>query len=336
MDRNFARLLDTLSVLQRTRRLSTPEIQQRLAARGHIVSARTVQRDLEQLATVYPLESDQRSRPFTWRWREDSPRLALPAMDWPQALSFYLLSTYLSDVLPGSVLEAVEPYVAEAKRRLDEQFTDLPLAQWPKRVRVVPTSQQFAVPRAGRAVHLTVSEAVLLGLRLRVRYRRFDLAEAKSYVVSPLGLVQHGGVFYVPVRYDGHKDVRTLAMHRIQRTELVYEPSGIEAFNLSRWIAEGGLGFGGQEQIKLVVRLREGAAGMLREAPLSKDQTIAEEGEGVHLVTATTLDTAALRRWLLGLGGRATVLQPSALRAFLRSEHEAALAAYRSPHFGCD
>lgn len=242
MDRNFARLLDTLSVLQRTHSLSTLEIQQRLAARGHIVSARTVQRDLEQLATVYPLESDQRSRLFTWRWRQDSPRLALPAMDWPEVLSFYLLSTYLSDVLPGSVLKTVGPYIAEVKRRLDAQFTDVPLAQWPKRVRVVPTSQPFAVPRTGRGVHLAVSKAVLLGLRLRVRYRRFELAEAMSYIVSPLGLVQHGAVFYVPVRYAEHQDIHTLAMHCIQRAELVYEPSGIQAFNLSRWIANGGLG----------------------------------------------------------------------------------------------
>ena len=77
-----------------------------------------------------------------------------------------------------------------------------------------------------------------------------------------------------------------------------------------------------------MVRLREGTAGLIQEAPLSEDQAIVDEGEGIHLVTATVTDTAALRRWLLGLGARAAVLEPASLREYCQNELQAALRGY--------
>ena len=118
MDRNFSRLLDTLAVLQRTQKLTTTEINDRLAARGHQVTPRTVQRDLEGLAKVYPLDCDDRSKPYGWSWRPSAARLSAPGMDWPEAISFYLLATYLGGVIPGSVNEGIQLYVDEAKRKL--------------------------------------------------------------------------------------------------------------------------------------------------------------------------------------------------------------------------
>ena len=317
MDKNFPRLLDTLAILQRSTRLSTPQIQERLLARGYDITPRTLQRDLEELATVYPLECDRRSRPFAWSWRKSADRISLPGMDWPEAVSFNLLSSYLDGVLPGSVKESIQPYIDEAHHKLALHFDKLPLRRWPERVRVLWHGQPLLTPKVSRSVHLAVTEAVLLGQRLRIHYKAFVGATAKSYLVSPLGLVQSGQAFYMPVRFDGHEDVRTLALHRVQRAQVVPEPSGIDSFSLEQWISEGGLGFGGHEQIALTLRLYDNTGEILAESPLSHDQVIRTEGEGVHVLTATVLDTAQLRRWLLGLGHRVEVLEPTPLRAFM-------------------
>lgn len=316
MDKNFSRLLDTLAILQRSSRLSTPEIQTRLAARGHQVTPRTVQRDLEALSAVYPLECDQRTRPFAWSWRKSAERISLPGMDWPEAVSFNLLSSYLDGVLPGSVKDSIQPYVEEARQKLTQHFDKLPLRRWPERVRVVWHGQQLLAPQVSRSVHLAVTEAVLLGQRLRIHYKAFVQSAAKTYLVSPLGLVQSGAAFYVPVRFDGHHDVRTIALHRIRRAEIVDAPSGIEQFSLDEWLAKGGLGFGGHEEIQLVIRLFDRTVEILTETPLSRDQTIASDNEeGTHLVRATVLDTVQLRRWLLSMGHRVEVVAPASLRA---------------------
>jgi predicted DNA-binding transcriptional regulator YafY len=328
VDKNFARLLDTLAILQRRQRLSTTEVRERLAARGHQVSARTVQRDLEDLAREQPIECDALSKPYTWRWRDGAARISLPSMDWPEAISFHLLQTYLDGVLPASVKDGIEPYLSEAKRKLSQRFDQLPLRRWPDRVRIVHQGPPQMAPKVARSVHEAFLEAVLLGQRLSIRYRSFEAAVPKSYVISPLGLVQHGGVFYAPVRFGDHANVRTVALHRVQRAQVLDEPSGIEDFDLEAWLADGALGFGGQELIQLHLRVFEGMGDRLQESPLSSDQKIDALEDGSHRVTATVRDTVQLRRWLLSLGPRAEVLSPEPLRQAMRDTFNAAAARY--------
>ncbi|MDZ5455269.1 helix-turn-helix transcriptional regulator [Azohydromonas lata] len=320
MDRNFKRLLDLLLLLPRTGRLSTSQLRERLVARGYEVTARTVQRDLEELAQAYPIECDARSRPYGWSWRAGSPRLSLSGMDWAEAVSFQMLATYLDGVLPPSVMESLQPYVSEARSKLEQHFHDLPLRRWPERVRIVAPGPAGIPPKVSKSVHATLTEAVLLGRQVRITYQRFGQEKGKQYAVSPLGLVQFGQCLYLPVRFDGHVDVRTVKMHRVQRAEMLDRPSGIENFDLSAWIESGAMGFGGNKLIHLVVRLFDGAAEWVQESPLSLDQTLVNEYAGVYLLKSTVMETVQLRRWLLGLGPRVEVVEPIELRDELARE----------------
>lgn len=329
MDRNFSRLIDTLAVLQRTQKLTTTEIRDRLAARGHQITPRTVQRDLEELAKVYPLECDDRSKPYGWSWRPSAVRLSAPGMDWPEAISFYLLNTYLGGVLPGSVNDGIQVYVEEAKRKLKQHFDQLPLRRWPERVRVVQPGPPVLAPHLRRSVHLVLTEAVLLGRMVKLIYHPFDKKLAKSYTVAPLGLVQYGAIFYLPVRFDGHDDVRTIAMHRVERAELLEGSSGIESFDLSAWIESGAMGFGGTEQIDLLLRFFHGAGARMIETPLADGQIVTPGPDNCHTIQATVQDTLQLRRWLLSQGKDVAVLAPPSLRKWLRAEHVGACANYR-------
>ena len=328
MDRNFPRLIDTLTVLQRTGKLTTPQVSERLAARGHLVTARTVQRDLEELSSVYPLDCDRSCKPYSWSWRLNAPRVSIPGMDWPEAISFHLLSTYLAGVLPPSVEEGIAPYVTEAQRKLSQHFDKLPLRRWPERVRVVQPGQAVLAPATSRSVHLALTEAVLLGRKARIRYQALESQQAKSYIISPLGLVQYGVVFYLPVRYEGHDDVRTIALHRVQRAELLDAASGIESFDLSAWLAEGALGFGGTELIALALRFHNGAGEILAQTPLAQNQEVSVGAAGEQVIRASVLDTLQLRRWILSYGRAVTVLAPDSLRKWISAEHQAAANFY--------
>ncbi len=269
-----------------------------------------------------------RSRPYGWGWHEGAPRLSLPGMDWAEAVSFQMLATYLEGVLPSSVMETLQPYVDQARDKLALHFHDLPLRHWPQRVRIIPPGPSMAAPRVSSAVHAAVTEAVLQGRQLRLSYRGFDKAQSRSYLVSPLGLVQFGHGFYMPVRFDGHEDVRTLKLHRVQRAQVAPGPLGIEHFDLGAWIDAGALGFGGSEGVQLVARFFDGAGEWVQEAPLSADQEVVVEAGGTHVVTASVLATVQLRRWLLGLGRRVEILQPPTLREKMARELRAAVARY--------
>lgn len=63
------------------RRIDSGTIESRLRERGVLVHRRTVQRDLIELADVFPILSDERAKPYGWRWTDDAcfaPPLPIP------------------------------------------------------------------------------------------------------------------------------------------------------------------------------------------------------------------------------------------------------------------
>jgi predicted DNA-binding transcriptional regulator YafY len=63
------------------RRIDTATLEVRLRERGILVHRRTIQRDLLELAMVFPIVADERSKPYGWRWADDAELLcAIPAL----------------------------------------------------------------------------------------------------------------------------------------------------------------------------------------------------------------------------------------------------------------
>lgn len=56
------------------RRIDTAAIEARLRDRGIEVHRRTIQRDLLELAEVFPIVADERAKPYGWRWADDADR----------------------------------------------------------------------------------------------------------------------------------------------------------------------------------------------------------------------------------------------------------------------
>lgn len=54
------------------RRIDSGAIEARLRERGVRVHRRTIQRDLIELAEVFPILSDERAKPYGWRWTDDA------------------------------------------------------------------------------------------------------------------------------------------------------------------------------------------------------------------------------------------------------------------------
>lgn len=80
MSATILRQWHVLMMLPRSpRRIDTGAIESRLRERGIEVHRRTIQRDLIELAEVFPIVADERARPYGWRWSED----AEPAFDVP-------------------------------------------------------------------------------------------------------------------------------------------------------------------------------------------------------------------------------------------------------------
>ncbi len=75
-----------LSLLPRPpQRIDAATIESRLRERGYAIHRRTIQRDLVELASVFPIIADERSKPYGWRW-SDAGHLRFPIPLHPEAM----------------------------------------------------------------------------------------------------------------------------------------------------------------------------------------------------------------------------------------------------------
>ena len=330
MDRNFQRLLQTLQLIPTRGKISTSMLQERLENCGHKVSARTVQRDMESLATPFGLECDNRSKPYGWYWAKENKRITVPGMDASQALSLRLLQIYLVDLLPESTVQELRPYFEEASNKLNQHYGNTAVQRWLDKVAIVPASQPLLAPPVKRVVHDFVTQGLLSERQLDIKYTSPGGKHFKSATVHPLGLVQHGVVQYLVVTFFDYDDPRLLPMHRIE-SATVLDATSITPpdFTLKSYIAQGAFGFGTQrghaKPIRLVAVFGAQSGAHLLESPLSMDQEFQELSDGRLRFTATVPHTERLIWWLLSFGPFVKVEKPLKLQREVASRlHEAA------------
>ena len=296
------------------RRVSTVGIRERLLVAGFNATLRTVQRDLVKLSCSLPLLGDD-SKPQGWSWQADAPQLDLPTLEPQAALVFHLVERYLQSLLPASTLEYLSPWFRTASGVLDNQGKDL--SAWRDKVRVLAPGQPMQPPCIDRDVQSAVTQALLQNKRLGVTYRPRETSEDRTYEASPLGLVVRDQVIYMVCTLREYDDVKQLVLGRMRSATLLDKPAReLKGFDLDRYISQGEFGIPLEpgRSITLVVEFDREVVNGIVERPLDAKQVVEDIDDKTIRMTATVPDTIELRRWLLGFGSRAVVMEPAALR----------------------
>ncbi len=300
---------------QHPRQITARELTESLGSEGFEVSKRTVERDLLSLSEIFPLISNERSRPYGWSWSKDAEAFALPTMSPLQALTLELAHDHLANLLPANLLATLAPYFKYADGVLSSGDGVKNLANWRKKVATVPPNQPLIPPNCPEEIIEAVHSALLAERQLELSYTSRDQWDTKTYPVHPLGIVQRGSITYLVATIYGYSDIRLLAMHRIQSAQVLDQTARItEDFDLAEYIRQGAFGFEESGEIKLVVRFTSSSVEHLRETPLSHDQEIKPDQAGWMRLQASVPDTAQLRWWLLGFADQVEVLEPTSLR----------------------
>lgn len=300
---------------QHPRQITARELTERLGSEGFEVGKRTVERDLVSLSAIFPLISNDRSRPYGWSWSKDAEAFALPTMSPLQALTLELAHDHLASLLPASLLDSLAPYFKCAEGVLSSGNGVKKLASWRKKVAIVPPSQPLVPPNYPEEVIEAVHSALLTEQQIEISYTPREHGEPRTYPAHPLGIVQRGAVTYLIATLYDYTDILLFAVHRIRAAKVLDQPSNTpKGFNLSQYISQGAFGFEENGLIKLVVLFTESAAEHLWETPLSIDQQITPDQSGWVRLQANVPDTAQLRWWLMGFGEGVNVLEPISLR----------------------
>lgn len=289
-------------------------LESRLRDQGYKVTRRTIQRDLGHLSGYFPLQSDEKSKPYGWSWSRDAEGFSLPGMSPSTALTLRLVDAHLAALLPASVRASLQPYIKDAGKVLD-RVADNPLRHWPEKIRVIPAGQPLRPAAIREEILAVVYEALLREQRFSCRYRSLGTNEAKEQEFNPLALVSRGQTLYLIGTFWDYDEPVLLRPERLETVELLDKPVTVpEGFDLDEYVKREMQFAVSDRRLKLELLFDAKAGRHLLETPLSDDQQVREEKDGKLRITATALDTRQLRWWLQGFGGGVEVVKPKKLR----------------------
>lgn len=305
-----------LSRLPTGRWIGTRQLQEQLEHEGIQISIRTIQRDLNQIAERFPIESNKET-PQGWRWQADAPIQSLPHMNSSQAVTFMMVEEHLKHLLPPSLLGEMRPWFDLARRSLSSEHNNV--RQWINRVRIVPATQPLIPPTIDAKAQRHIYEALLQDKQLRVSYKaRAHHGEDKVYTLNPLALVQRGAIIYLICTRNDRPDIRQFALHRFAEATVLSSRSMHPVnFNIDDYLDSGALGFKYQDQEVMPVTVElifdEQAGQSFFESSLSAEQVVERLGSGNIKVTASVPFTSQLVWWLRAYGKSLISVKPQTL-----------------------
>ena len=310
-----------LKTLEASRRATIDDL-----ARQTGVTTRTIRRDLDALQEAgFPLFDEVHDGKKYWTLQQKAFRRLDDTAFTLAELSALYFSRTLVECLAGTPFErdvrsAFEKLATALTPGMREFLDRMPLA-----IQAKPDpGTQAAAPRTKEVAQLL--EAALQQRRVTMRYHSFSSNREKSYVLEPYRLIFAQGNLYAIGFVPEYGELRTFAVDRIAHVSLMeerFEPLEVpeDAFAHSLGVTQGT-----PEPVE--VRFEPRIAPYIRERVWHPSQTITDADDGGIVVAMRVVIDWALKSWILGFGGLATVTTPSALADEIVRELEAARARY--------
>lgn len=179
-----------------------------------------------------------------------------------------------------------------------------------------------------------IQSALVERRRLRLRYYSMSRAAETERRVDPYHLTYWNGGLYLIGHCHLRRDVRMFAVERIRGLERVEETFEVPPdFNPEDYLRSA---WGMMRGDLVVVRVAfSGAvAPYIRERLWHPSQEIREVPGARLELTLRVADTLEVRRWLLGFGADAEVIEPASLREAIQREAERLVAMPVTPSGG--
>ncbi len=157
-------------------------------------------------------------------------------------------------------------------------------------------------------------DATLHQRQVRIAYFSFNSRKTKSYTLDPYRVVYYHGGLYLYARAQEYGEVRTFAVERIERIEVLDLTFDMpEDFDVSEY-ARGAFGIAGGKAEDVEIVFDASMAGYIRERVWHESQSIEERPDGTVVLRMHVAPGFELKSWLKGFLPHAKVLKPATLR----------------------
>ncbi|MBA2257854.1 MAG: WYL domain-containing protein [Acidobacteria bacterium] len=290
------------------------------------VTTRTIRRDLDALQEAgFPLFDETHDGKKYWTLEQKAFRRLDDTAFTLAELSALYFSRTLVECLSGT------PFERDVRSAFDKLATALTpgMRQFLDRMPLVMQAKadpgaQAVTPRTKEVAQLL--EATMHHRRVTMRYYSFSSNREKTYAFEPYRLVFAQGGLYVIGFVPEYNELRTFAVDRVAQLSLTedrFEPLELpeDAFAHSLGVNQGA-----PERIEL--RFAPTIARYVRERIWHPSQQATDDPDGSLRLTLDVCNDWALKSWVLGFGGLATVISPPSLAAEITAELDAARGNY--------
>jgi predicted DNA-binding transcriptional regulator YafY len=293
------------------------------AARELGCAVRTIWRDLQVLqAAGFPIYDERMADGPRSRWRvDDAFRRRLPLRLTLAELAALMMSR---DLLTSSGAGVLGPAITAAVEKIGSVLSKDALGLIDRMRDTIGVRAVGAKLQAPAAEHVAaIQNAVVERRRLRLRYYSMSRDEVSDRRVDPYHLTLHGGGFYLVGLCHLRQAVRIFAVERIRECEtLAARFAMLEPFDVERYL-EGAWGIIRGDIVTVKVVFARPLARYIRDRLWHPTQRFRDLEGGRLEMTLRVADTLEVRRWILGFGSEAEVLEPAVLRDALRRDAEA-------------
>jgi predicted DNA-binding transcriptional regulator YafY len=295
-------------------------------AREHGVSERTIRRDLEALQEAgFPLYDDRRDGKKVWRLIEGYKQRLTQSFTLSELAALYFSRNMLSFLGGAPFASDLEAVFGKIREALPER--SLPYLA---RIQALFTARPDPWKDYSRKQDVIAGliDAILHQRQARIAYYSFQSRRTKDYTLDPYRLVYYRGGLYLYARAHEYGEVRTFAVERVQKMEILDQGFEIPAdFSPSEYARSAfGISGGRAETVELIFRPE--MAGYIRERTWHESQRLEDQPDGSVRLVMDVAPGFELRAWIKGFLPHVRVVRPRGLRDEIARELAAARAQF--------
>src|SRR5215470_4414974 len=244
----------------------------------HDVTERTIRRDIEALQEAgFPLYDDREGGRKVWRLVEGYKQRLTQSFTLAELAALYFGRNLMS-FLGGA------PFAQDLESAFGKIREALPARSLPYLARI----QELFSARPDPWKDYSKKQDIIAGLidailhqrQARIAYFSFNSRKTKDYTIDPYRLVYYRGGLYLYARAQEYDEVRTFAVERVQKIEVLEASFEMpQDFSVNEY-ARGAFGIAGgrPEAVELVFDAE--ISGYIRERVWHESQQIEEKSDG--------------------------------------------------------
>lgn len=293
----------------------------------HGVTERTIRRDIEALQEAgFPLYDERMDGRKVWRLVEGYKQRLTQTFTLAELAALYFGKNLMS-FLGGA------PFAQDLESAFTKIREALPAKSLPYLARIQDLFSARPEPwkdySKKQDVIGALVDATLHQRQVRIAYFSFNSRKTKSYTLDPYRVVYYHGGLYLYARAQEYGEVRTFAVERIQRIEVL--DLGFEIpkdFNVSEY-ARGAFGIAGGKPEPVALVFDAEMAGYITERVWHESQTLENRVGGSVVLRMNVAPGWELRAWVKGFLPHVRVLQPASLRDEIARDLEKARGKFK-------